>query len=158
VRARKRAYLNELVERFIACAQAAALATGTRLEAQKYEASFDDMLNNLTLAERLRDYLQVLGAGEFKRAPESYGSVDMGNVSHVVPGVHVLVDISDGKPINPHTVEFCQAACSPFADEALLRAGAALALTGLDVLAQPGFLEAARGEFQASLGYSPAHS
>ncbi|MCX7023669.1 MAG: M20 family metallopeptidase [Spirochaetes bacterium] len=148
VRARRRDYLDALVGSFEACVRAAALATGTRVEIRNYEASFDDMVNNLTMAGRMRDYfVQTLGAKEFGRAPDSFGSIDMGNVSHVVPAVHVLVDISNGAKLVLHTPEFRVAAATPYAEESLIRAGKALALTGCDILSDPGFLEAVRLEF-----------
>ncbi len=155
VRAKRRAYLDELVGRFLDCARAAALATGTRLEHRNYEASFDDMVNNLVLAGRMRDRLLALGSGPVGRAPDSFGSIDMGNVSHRVPAVHVLVDITGGSPVPAHTPEFRDAAATPLADEALLRAGGALALTGFDAMTDPAFLESARAEFAASLGRRP---
>jgi amidohydrolase len=159
LRAKTRQYVNELVEKFKACVQGAALATGTRFELKNYENSFDDMVNNLVLAERMRAYFtEVLGSASFKRAPESFGSVDMGNVSHVVPAVHILIDVADGKALSPHTREFQQAVATPYADSALLRAGKAMALTGYDVLTNAGFLEAARAEFAKTLGYPPANS
>ena len=159
LRAKTRSYLDELAEKFNACVQAAALATGTRFEMRNYENSFDDMVNNHVLAERMRDYFTgALDSSPFLRAPDSFGSVDMGNVSHVVPAVHVLVDVADGIPLIPHTPEFQQAVATPYADAAILRAGKALALTGYDVLANSGFLEAARAEFTTTLGYPPASS
>ncbi len=159
LRAKTRQYLDELVDKFKACVQGAALATGTRFEIKNYENSFDDMVNNLVLAERMRTYFtEVLGSPPFKRAPESFGSVDMGDVSHVVPGVHILIDIADGKSLSPHTPEFQKAVATPYADSALLQAGKALALTGYDVITDAGFLEAARTEFVTTLGYPPAKS
>ncbi len=149
VRAKKRAYLDELHQKFLACVQGAATATGTRFETRMYENPFDDMKNNLVLAERMRDYLSgVIGVQDVQRAPEMFGSIDMGNVSHVVPGVHVLVDIAQGKPLTPHTHEFQAAAGTAYADATILRAGKALALTGYDVLADAGFRDAAWEEFK----------
>ncbi len=148
IRAPQRSYLNSLVEKFKACAQAAAAATGAQLEVSNYESSFDDMLNNVTLAERMRERMEALGSPPFKRAPDHYGSVDMGNVSHAVPGIHILFDIANGEPMSPHTREFCAAARRPYADEALIRAGKALALTGYDVLTDAGFLASIKKEFE----------
>jgi amidohydrolase len=157
VRAKQRAYLNELVDKFKACAQAAAQATGARVEFSNYESSFDDMLNNLSLAQRMRDYLEdVLGSQKLQRAPSHFGSVDMGNVSHVAPGVHILFDISDGQVISPHTHEFCASAVTPYADAALVRAGKALALTGYDVIHDSEFHRAVKAEFATTLGHTPA--
>lgn len=158
IRARQRAYLNRLVERFHACAQAAAEATGARVQISNYENSFDDMFNNLTLAERVRAHLEELGGGPVGDRPQHFGSIDMGNVSHVVPAVHVLVDIAGGQKLTAHTREFCSAAAAPLADEALLRAGKALALTGFEILSSPVFLAAARAEFTREMGRSPARA
>lgn len=148
VRVKKRRYLDELVERFKACVQAAALASDTRFELQKYENSLDDMLNNTLLAERMRDYfVQALGSKSYKRSPEHFGSSDMGNVSYVVPAAHVFVDIAEGKQLLPHTAEFQVAASTPYADAAILRAGKALALTGYDLMVDPVYLQAVKAEF-----------
>ena len=150
IRAKQRSYLNELRQKFLACVQGAALATGTRCETRLYENPFDDMQNNLVLAERMRDYLsEVLGVAHIERAPEHFGSIDMGNVSHVVPAVHVLVDVAQGKPLSPHTREFQQAVATAYADETILRAGKALALTGYDVLSEPAFRAAAWQAFKS---------
>jgi amidohydrolase len=153
VRARQRQYLDELVDRFKACVQAAALASSTRFELHKYEYSMDNMLNNIQLAERMRDYfVQALGSKPFKRSPDHFGSSDIGNVSHVVPAVHVFVAIADREPLSPHTTEFQVAAATPFADAAILRSGKALALTACDVLVDPQFLRAIKTEFAANRG------
>lgn len=152
LRSRQRSYLNELNQKFLACVQGAATATGTRFETRMYENPFDDMLNNLVLAERMRDYLTgVVGVERVGRAPEHFGSVDMGNVSHVVPAVHVLVDVTQEKPLSLHTRDFQAAVATPYADASILRAGKALALTGLDVLADAAFREAAWVEFRQNM-------
>lgn len=151
IRAARRDYLDELKVKFEDCARGAAAATGTRYAMRSYETSFDEMRNNETLAERVRDYLSgPLGGGEFKRSPDSFGSIDMGNVSRVVPAVHVLVDIAEGGKLPGHTREFCEAAARPYAFEQMIKAGKALALAGLDVIEDSGFREKAKAEFEAA--------
>ena len=153
VRAAHRDYLNRLVEQFKACARAAADATGCEVEISNYENSFDEMVNNTVLAYRARDYfVQALGAAEFKRAPDTFGSVDMGNVSSVAPGIHMLVDITGGIPYGLHTREFARAAESGLAEQVTLRSGKALALTAFDVLTDPTFLQKVKAEFTDTLG------
>jgi len=152
VRAQQRVYLDEVVKKFYACGEAAAQATGCRVEFSKYEEDFDEMVNNLALAERVRDYLvENLDSGPFEYTPEHFGSIDMGNVSHVMPAVHVLIDIANGQNLSPHTRPFCDAAATPYAGQAMLRAGKALALTGYDVITHPGILQQARTEFEQYL-------
>lgn len=155
VRAAHRAYLNILVEQFTACVRAAAEATGTRLEMHNYENSFDEMVNNETLAYRVKDYLeQVFENKPIRRAPDTFGSVDMGNVSRVVPGIHLLVDITDNAPFGLHTREFAKAASSEVADRVILRSGKALGLAGYDLLTDPSFLQTVRKEFLETMGRS----
>lgn len=151
VRAAQRSYLNALVEQFKDCARAAALATGTTVTFSNYERSFDDINTNLPMAMRLRDYLSdVLEAGPFKHSPDGFGSTDMGNVSHVVPAIHTMMDITSGVRAMPHTVEFCEAAISPKADMVILRAGKGMALTGYDLLTDDAFLQQVRSDFERS--------
>lgn len=149
LRAKQRTYLDKLKQKFLSCVEGAATSTGTTFTTREYEFSFDDMQNNLVLAERMRDYLgEFLGVKKIERAPEFFGSIDMGNVSHTLPAVHVLVDITQGQPIPPHTREFQQAAATPHADANILRSGKALALTGYDVLVNPDFRALAWAEFK----------
>ncbi|MFM8321384.1 MAG: M20 family metallopeptidase [Chloroflexota bacterium] len=135
LRAARRETVAELNRRFEAAAQGAALASGCRVEIVHPEKDFWDMRTALPLAERFRNYMvDALGAEAFRDAPDSFGSSDIGNVSHVAPAIQPLVDITGGQPYLPHTPEFARAACSPAADQAIVRAGKGLALTGLDVL------------------------
>ncbi|MFH1907006.1 MAG: M20 family metallopeptidase [Chloroflexota bacterium] len=152
VRARDRAYLNELLLRVKMCAQAAAVATGTQVEFELFENSMDNMVNNAPLAHRAGDYCEALGAAPFKMAPDSFGSIDMGNVSHVIPGIHMLIDITGGKYAGLHTQEFASIAAQQLADVAILRSGKALALAGYDVIADKVFFEKLKEEFDRSLG------
>ncbi len=153
VRALDRAYLDGLVVKFRACAEAAALATSTEVLIRNYEASFDDMVNNDSLALRMASYLREgLGSGPFRHSPDSFGSIDMGNVSHLVPAVHVLVDVTGGRKMTIHTPEFRDNARSSQAEAAAIRAGKGLALTGLDVLSDPVFRSQVRKEFEAPRG------
>jgi metal-dependent amidase/aminoacylase/carboxypeptidase family protein len=74
LRAKQRTYLDELKQKFLACVEGAATSTGTTFTTREYEFSFDDMQNNLVLAERMRDYLcEVLGVLKVERAPEFFG-------------------------------------------------------------------------------------
>lgn len=147
VRDKDRAYLDSLSTQLLACAHAGAMATGAQLEVAYFENSFDNMINNTVLAERVRDYLQGLGAEKFFHASDAFGSIDMGNVSHIVPAVHLLIDITGNPEIGLHTLEFANAAATSLADEALLRSGKGLALAGYDLISDPDFLASVRSDF-----------
>lgn len=156
--ARDRVYLEEMIKKFEAAAEAAAVATSTRVEFDHYPYQFNDMVNNLTLAGRVRDYLVgEFAFGSFGPRSEFFGPVDLGNVSHFIPSIHILVDIGQGTLYSPHTEEFCVAAASDHASQVLVNSAKALALAGYDFLTDPLLQERVRSEFVASVGRQPGY-
>jgi amidohydrolase len=79
------------------------------------------------------------------------GSTDLGNVSVRVPSIHPMIAIAD-PDTSMHTTQFATAAASPAGDRAVLDGAVGLALTALDVLADPAVLAAVRAEFEAQGG------
>jgi metal-dependent amidase/aminoacylase/carboxypeptidase family protein len=75
------------------------------------------------------------------------GSTDMGNVSQVVPGLHPYVPIA-GEGVAGHTAGFAEASKSPMGHEGLIVAAKALAMTAVDLLADPAVVEAAWAAFK----------
>ncbi|OIJ16805.1 amidohydrolase [Anaerobacillus alkalilacustris] len=150
VRAQHRSYLNELLEKVKRCAEGAALATGTRLETSFYELSYDDLNTNEALSQAFTDNLIQLGIKEEEiHSKESGGSLDMGNVSHVVPSIHPYVKICD-QPHACHTNEFREAALSDQGFEGLMLGAKSMANTAFDVITNPDLLATIKEEFIAS--------
>ncbi len=148
VRAMDRGYQREVLQRFLACAEGAALASGTRHQVTVHENSaYENMVPSPPLAERWADHIRALGiepqtAGDDERM----GSTDMGNVSQVLPAIHPYIAIAaEGVP--GHSTAFRDAAATPEAFSNALLAAKAMALTAIDLLAEPGLLERARAEF-----------
>ena len=73
------------------------------------------------------------------------------NVSVRTPSIHPMIAIA-GPDTSLHTTGFAAAAASPAGDRAVLDGAVGLALTALDVLADPAVLAAARAEFEAAGG------
>lgn len=131
IRARDKAALSDLVRRVVDCARQAALSTGTEVFWHNYERGYDNMITNRTLARLFTSNLKELGI-DCKSGPRNtLGSLDMGNVSHVVPALHPYLSLGPG--LIPHTREFAQAAGSPQAGELVIRAAQALAWTAIDI-------------------------
>lgn len=137
VRAKKKETLREVIEKVKNCAHGAALVTGCKVEISNYEASYDDMVTNKALSDLYDKNLVEIGV-----APEEiykgldHGSLDIGNVSHVVPAIHPYTKICDAS-IAGHTKEFRDAAGSKESFTLFLRGIKALALTGYDLLSNP---------------------
>lgn len=148
VRALDRRYQQEVLKRFIACAEGAATATGTTVKVSVDEnAGYENMVFSTPMAERWAGHMRSLGAQVFDtRDDERVGSTDMGNVMQVLPGIHPYVSISNDA-IPGHSTAFRDHARTPEALERALVSSKALALTALDVLIDPALLRDARAEF-----------
>jgi amidohydrolase len=137
---------HEHVDRVIACARAAAAATGTTVEIERHPF-YAERKNNRVMAERTGAYLEQQGEAV---APSvlrgGVGSSDVGNVSLKLPTIHPYLRITDQEAPG-HSLEMARAAASPYAQEAMLRMATALAKTGADLFGEPGLLDAARREF-----------
>ena len=73
------------------------------------------------------------------------GSSDVGNVSHVVPVIQPMIRISD-VPVAGHSIEKREACRSEMGLRSIALGAKALALTGLDLIEQPGVLEEIKRE------------
>ena len=151
VRASTRAYVDEVTEKVKACANGAALATGTKLKISNYEFSYDDMQTNQTLSDVYTNNLISLGVSEQSITEDQgdHGSLDMGNVSQVVPAIHPYIQICDDYFVC-HTHEFREAALSEQGREAMILGAQTMALTGYDVLTNQTLLQKIKEEFKAT--------
>jgi amidohydrolase len=148
VRAPRMAYMWDLAKRVAACAEGAAMATGCALRTTQHDSVYEPFRRSDTLIELFRENLRRLGVREAAPDDQHLGSSDVGNVSQVVPTIQPLVKIApDGTPL--HSMDFAAAAVSPQAREGLLIGAKAMALTVVDLLADPGRVERARAELAA---------
>lgn len=148
VRALKKSYLKEVIQKVKNIASGAALMTGASLEVSLYESPFDDMNTNENLSESFNDNLRILGITDINPS-ENIGSLDMGNVSYVVPSIHPLLGI--GNPnLNLHTQEMAKATITDKAHNALIIGATALALTGYDVITNSELMFKIKEEFVKS--------
>lgn len=148
VRALDRRYQQEVLRRFVACAEGAATATGATVKVSVDEnAGYENMVFSTPMAERWAGHLRSLGVNVFDaRDDERVGSTDMGNVMQVMPAIHPYIAISD-QTIPGHSTAFRDHAATREALDRALIAAKALALTAIDVLADADMLAKARAEF-----------
>ncbi|HBN09679.1 MAG TPA: amidohydrolase [Cyanobacteria bacterium UBA8530] len=146
VRAAKREVLDLVAEKVKNIARGAALMTGAELEISYYEISYDDMKTNKVLSRAFNENLKKIGIEEIHSPKPSMGSIDMGNVSQVVPAIHPYIGVA-GKEMIGHTKDFAQAVITEKAHEALKQGATALALTGYDVLTDAKLLKEIKKEF-----------
>ena len=169
IRAAELDYLARLKKRVIACAEAAATATGATVKVTELEAAYEPLRRNDALLDAFRANWRALGVQESEPPKDRYGSSDVGNVSQVVPTIQPLVKIArEGTPI--HSRAFEKAAVTPMAREGLLKAAKIMAMTTADLLGDQALLGRvrrssglgaetrcpARCSFPASIPPSPA--
>ena len=146
-RATTSVYAAEIANRIVRCAEAAADATGARME-QQLIGGYKNMINNRAMAQLYARHSAALGTPSPEAAPGMpTGSTDMGDISHAIPSIHPLFQISDPGTGNCHEDAFVGYADSERGYAAMIRVAKAMALTAYDLLADPQALAAAKTEF-----------
>ncbi|GHC34161.1 amidase [Streptomyces cinnamoneus] len=122
--------LRELRERVEACFRAGAVATGCEVTLTRPEPDYLDFRTDPELIGLWRANARALGRPE-PQEREAFACTDMGNVSHVVPSIHPVLDITGGT-CGPHEPEFAEAAVSPAAERAIVDGAVGMAWTAAD--------------------------
>jgi amidohydrolase len=149
VRARDGVELAALKKRVQACFEAGALATGTRLETLWSRVDCLDLKTNWPLARAYEANATALGRELMDPSslpPGMAGSTDMGNVSHRVPAIHPMIQVSPPTVVI-HNAEFAAYAKSERGDQAIIDGAKGLAMTTLDFFADADLREAAKADF-----------
>src|ERR671939_654759 len=145
-------YLAEVVERVIACAEGAARATGCRLEWNEYMPGYENTLPNAVLMDLMTSNLRAVGLNvSTEKKRQGRGSTDFGNVTRRVPGVEARIAITDHWDVPGHSIEFRDAAATDRGREAMLSAAKGLAMTAVDLLADPDTLRRAKERHAADI-------
>ena len=150
VRATKKGYLTQLVERVKNCGRAGALATGCEVKITRFETAYDNMLTNETLSDLFGIVLKEHYGIEQEPPRETFGSTDLGNVSLVCPAIQPIFDIAGDRSIAAHTREMAACTQTPYAADSMEKAACAMAMTAARVLSDPACLKAVWEEFKSA--------
>ncbi|MCR4398913.1 MAG: M20 family metallopeptidase, partial [Firmicutes bacterium] len=149
VRAKDRAGLDEVVEKVRRCVQGAGLMTGATPHVD-LGLVYAERKNNEPMAERFGRYMAELGMSpEDPGSRMGLGSSDMGNVSQEIPAIHPYVAVT-AREIPGHSREFAEATREPRARDAMLVAAKATAMTCIDLLCDPLFMDRVRKNFKGA--------
>ncbi len=126
--------LAELQRRVEACFEAAAVATGCSHQVKELGHPYVDLISDPLLVELFAANSAALGRPMPRRDPSTpmAGSTDMGNVSHVVPSIHPMLDIHSLPAVN-HQKEFAAHTVTPDGDAAIRDGALAMAWTVIDL-------------------------
>jgi amidohydrolase len=137
IRTEDEAYLDELKEKVLNCFVGASMATGARLKYTWGEVCYLSMLNNMNLARLFQKNMQSLGRRvSLLDIGTAFGSTDMGNISQLVPSIHARVAITR-KQVLIHSPQFARAAASEAGIKGMIDSAKAMAMTVVDLLANP---------------------
>ncbi|MCU1358073.1 MAG: abgB [Acidimicrobiales bacterium] len=141
--------LEKLKARVLACLEAGASASGCTMEHTWLDPAYANMVDNGPMVERYRENLAR--TGRTLADPSSIdgivGSTDMGNLSHIVPSIHPMIQVSP-PTVAIHTQDFVRFAGGEEGDRAVLDGAKAMAATVVDLWARPGALDDARTAFE----------
>ncbi|MFD1019844.1 M20 family metallopeptidase [Thalassobacillus hwangdonensis] len=150
IRSEDNDYLTEVVNRVKDCAKGAALMSGTELEIQPVGHFYDAMQSNKAMVEVYAKALDEVGFVDKSRHKEGMGSIDMGNVSRVVPSIHPVLSLTD-ELVPGHTRAFTELCNSPYAYETMITAGKSMALTGWEIIQDKTLQKQIKEEFEQML-------
>lgn len=145
VRARMRRQLVDLRNRVAEIAEAAALATSTRLELDNGPV-YAERWESLELSDAYRSNAESLGL-TVKPSPSGIGSSDIGNVGEVCPIIHPYTEIAT-EGTDQHTEEMRIAAGTPQAAQGMLNGAKTMAMTAIDVIYNQTLLSEAKTTWQ----------
>jgi amidohydrolase len=149
LRARDLTSLGRVEREVLRAVSAAARASGARASVRWLDHRYAEMLTNVTLADLFKNELAAVGRRTVDTPRKRMGSLDMGNVSQVVPSIHPFVAVAPpGAPL--HSRRFARHAGGPRGRAGLIVAVRALAFTALEMLSDRAVLERARREFRAA--------
>ncbi len=146
LRARDLPTLGRVEGRFREAVRAAARSTGARASIRSLDHRYAEMVTNRVLADLFKEELRRLGRKTVDAPRKKMGSLDMGNVSQVVPSIHPYVAIAPHS-VPLHSRGFARLAGGPRGRAGLRAATRSLAMVGLRVISDHGTLQRARREF-----------
>ncbi|KAJ5893932.1 hypothetical protein N7495_005623 [Penicillium taxi] len=144
--------LKPLTEKVVKCFEAAATATGCKVEFE-WGVSYYDVKSNRPICESYLSAMRAMGHhtlidNSTVKGVLSGASTDMGNVSYAVPGFHGLFCIpSEG--VN-HTPLFTNGAASRKAHERAIACAAGMAVVACQIIVDDKFAEAVKKNFDES--------
>ncbi len=151
VRGAKMGYVEEVLEKVIACAEGAAKGTGCTMKVSLAEEDFKDTDSNMYLSELACEQMEKLGYNMVRNGRETVpGSSDLGDVSYEAPSIQLMAGMgkSEGEAdYVPHTVEFEAHACREESLNMGLDFVKGFTMTAVELMTNPAHLEEIKKEF-----------
>jgi metal-dependent amidase/aminoacylase/carboxypeptidase family protein len=115
------------------------------------ELPYDEIVSNNTLSRIFAHNLKEIGIIDTINPKDTFAGLSLGTLSHLVPCIQLYISIVKDLSIKYSTADFAVSTISPFAQDNVLKAASALAMTGLDLLEKEELLQEVKVEFYENL-------
>lgn len=137
-------YLDELSGKVAKCIEGASIATETKADIDNVTTVYNIKFNKI-LADIVSNNFRLLGI-KLKKPEQSIGSTDFGNVSHLIPGIHFYVKTHESD-IPWHSTGIRDGSTAELAHDGMIAAAKILAMSAIDIMADPKLMEDIRRDF-----------
>jgi amidohydrolase len=147
VRATSTKLMEETFDRIAKCFEAGAIATGCSLEIHDESQPYSEFTNHPNLNEIYKSNAESIGRvfdDNDPRIKMNRASTDLGNISKVIASIHPYIGVNSGTAVN-HQKEFAAACITADADQAVLDAAKAIAMTLVDIASDSALREYVKG-------------
>ena len=147
VRATSTKLMEETFDRIAKCFEAGAIATGCSLEIHDESQPYSEFTNHPNLNKIYKSNAESIGRvfdDNDPRIKMNRASTDLGNISKVIASIHPYIGVNSGNAVN-HQKEFAAACITADADQAVLDAAKAMAMTLVDIASDSALREYVKG-------------
>ena len=150
IRSKEKDNLDKVVGQLKGIGKGAALMTGAEVEISNFELGFDNMITNETMSDAFNKNMKELTGRFMHPSDHSFGSMDMGNVSKVIPSIHPFIGLNE-PGLEFHTKEYADKTVTKDGHKAIFDGALTLAATGYDILTDRALLSRIKAEFTKRL-------
>ncbi|WP_294703547.1 M20 family metallopeptidase [uncultured Fusobacterium sp.] len=148
IRSESRKYLDELTKKVINIAKGASLMTGTEVFYEKFENSFDNLVNLKSLQKLMKKNLEEVGIENINEEGKgASGSSDIGNVSQVCPTMYIEIALDIEEVCHVHDEAYLKYVNSLEAYDKLHKAVKAMCGVALEIYNNEKLLQEIKKEF-----------
>ena len=148
IRSESRKYLDELTKKVINIAKGASLMTGTEVFYEKFENSFDNLVNLKSLQKLMKKNLEEVGIENINEEGKgASGSSDIGNVSQVCPTMYTEIALDIEEVCHVHDEAYLKYVNSLEAYDKLHKAVKAMCGVALEIYTNEKLLQEIKKEF-----------
>lgn len=115
------------------------------------ELPYDELIPNHALSRIFAHNLKEVGIIDTVKPKNTYAGLSLGTVSHLVPCIHPYISIVNDNNIKYSSCEFAMSTISEFAQDKIIKAASALAMTGLDLIEKEDLLKEVKVEFYETI-------